>query len=567
MNFAPIINRILTMALGLCAFYTGLLQGEDLKGLVKDAVELSTLDQPGTKPFHLKATYAPSFEHDKDSNRNGTIEIWWESPTRWRRELVSPEFHQVEIVDGEHRWQKNDGDYFPEWLRELAIAIVRPVPLPMDALLDRVEDADVRRFSNQVDIKWDPADEPRDAQSGGNGYIDINAQTRLLMFTGGPGWDGQYRNFDDFHGRLIARIVSSGYVEATAKLEILEDLGTTSPGFFDVTASGGDPVPIDTVVLREDELRQNLLPGSEPFEWPTVKDGPFEGVVWTAAVIDRTGKIREMIPPVADNPATKAAADAGFRSMQFKPFLRDGVPVQAYGKLTVRFKTTRPAGMEAFDTARNYFERARKANFLAGSATAPYHLGADFQIERNDDVQTGRYEDTFLSETEWKREARLGSSRLVRSQSGENHYVLIEGPDASALHLVMVAMEPIPAGDTMTESDWRIQRYSINGVNAIRVCAGPDGPDGELDQARSWGFWFDDSGRLLKAVTSGVEVIPSAAEAYAGVEAARRIDVFKGGKPAMHITIAEIGPADPQVAKSFELKGHEWHRAFTAEVR
>jgi hypothetical protein len=117
---------------------------EDLAGQVKKAIDKSTLDQPGTRPFHLKAAYAPSFERDKDSHREGEAEIWWESPTRWRREVRSPEFHQIAIVDGARQWQKNEGDYFPEWLRELAVAIVRPVPLPMDVLLQRVKTAEVR---------------------------------------------------------------------------------------------------------------------------------------------------------------------------------------------------------------------------------------------------------------------------------------------------------------------------------------------------------------------------------------------------------------------------------------
>jgi hypothetical protein len=36
---------------------------------IKKAVEKSALDQAGTKPFHLKAEIAPSFDRDKDSGR------------------------------------------------------------------------------------------------------------------------------------------------------------------------------------------------------------------------------------------------------------------------------------------------------------------------------------------------------------------------------------------------------------------------------------------------------------------------------------------------------------------
>jgi hypothetical protein len=39
--------------------------------------------------------------------------MWWASPARWRRELRSPEFRQIEIVDGDRDWQKSEGNYFP----------------------------------------------------------------------------------------------------------------------------------------------------------------------------------------------------------------------------------------------------------------------------------------------------------------------------------------------------------------------------------------------------------------------------------------------------------------------
>jgi hypothetical protein len=126
----PRLVRIVVIVLSLCAACPVRGHAEDLAGLVKKAVEKSTLDQPGTKPFHLKAIYAPSFERDKDSHREGEVEIWWESPTRWRREVRSPEFHQLTIVGGVHQWQKNDGAYFPEWLRDSPLLWSTPCRCP-----------------------------------------------------------------------------------------------------------------------------------------------------------------------------------------------------------------------------------------------------------------------------------------------------------------------------------------------------------------------------------------------------------------------------------------------------
>lgn len=557
------------LALFLGFTYTISSRAEDISALVKKAVERSTLDQPGTKPFHLKATYSPSFERDKDSHRVGEVEIWWQSPTKWRREVRSPEFHQIAIVDGAHQWQKNEGDYFPDWLRELALAIVRPVPLSTDVLLQRVKTAEVKHapMAKQTNIEWEATTGFADEQSNGRGYIALMDQTGLLFYTGGPGFGGLYRDFKDFHGRMIPYTVASGYTEVTAKVNVLEDLGSTSAGFFDTNAPGGDAHPIETAVLDETELRQNLLPG-KPFLWPLLADGPLEGAVWTEVVLDRTGKIRESIPPISDNPGLKDAAQQQFRELQFRPVLRNGVPVQAIGRFSVPFKTVRPAGAESFNSARSYFEQGRKLSCLGAGASEPYILHAEFQAANSKGtVETGRYEDTWSSETQWKREVWFGSSHLVRAQNGEKHYVLSEGPEAGLLRFVMLIVEPIPASDTMTESDWRIRRDTVEGAKTIRVFRGPEGPNGELEPGKSQGYWFDENGHLVKSYTSGLEIRPMDLKTYANVLMARRIDVIKDGKVGMRLFVREIAPTDSAASKAFTLKGHEWQRAFTAETR
>jgi len=541
-------------------------RAEDLSGPIRKTVEKSTLDQPGTKPFHLKAAYAPSFERDKASNRVGEVEIWWQSPSKWRREVSAPGFHQVAIVNGDRQWQKNDGDYFPEWLRELAVAIVRPVPLPTDVLVKRLKTGDVRRMARQINVNWDAATEFDNEQANASGGIATNENADLLFYSNGANWGGQYKDFHEFHGRNIAHTVSAGYLEVTAKISVLENLGDTPPGFFDTNAPGGDAQPIDTVLLSVEELGKVTLPAA-PIVWPPVENGPFEGVVWTRVVLDRTGKVRDMISPIADNPGMAEAANAGFRAMQFQPVLRNGIPVQATGIIRVQFKTTRPAGMETFDSAKNYFELGRKASFLAAGATAPYSLHAEFQVGTKDGLQTGRYEDTWISATEWRREVWFGPSHLVKTQSGDNRYVLAEGTQSGMLRLVMQLIEPLPAEDTMTESDWRIRRETLGGLKTVRVFRGSEGPNGELEPGKSQGFWFDEGGRLVKSYTNGFELRPSAAQEYGGVLVARQIDVLKDGQVVMRINVKDVGVPDASIAKGFELKGHEWQRAFTSEVR
>jgi len=42
--------------------------------------------------------------------------------------------------------------------------------------------------------------------------------------------------------------------------------------------------------------------------------------------------------------------------------------------------------------------------------------------------------------------------------------------------------------------------------------------------------------------------------------------VLKDGELEVELLVNENGPADSVAAKDFKLKGHEWQRAFTAEV-
>ncbi len=539
---------------------------EDLAKEFRKAVERSTLDQQGTKPFHLKAVLAPSFERDKESGRTGEVEIWWASPTQWRREVRSPEFHQIEIVNGANDWQKNDGGYFPEWLRETAVELINPVP-PLDQVLEQAKRAEERRMGRMTNLSWTTPSGTAEIPDILRSSIALDNTTGLLLYAGGLGWGGEFKEYASFHGRMVARSVNVGTPQVTAKVIALEDLGEIPAGFFDASAQGGDTEPLRTVLLDETSLRKNLIPPG-PLSWPPLQDGPLEGNVTTKIVVDRDGKVREFETFVSENPGINEAGKQVIAAMRFKPFVVNGSAVQVMSQLTVPFKTVRPAGVETFESARTYFERGRHAGFLAAGNGAPYVLHVEFEAKsKAGTVEKGRYEDTWVSGTQWRREAWFGNSRYVRSRSGDKGYVLAEGPDAALLRLVFGILEPIPATDTFVESDWRIKRDSVNGARTVRVLAGYESPEGKLDPEQARGYWFDDTGMLVKTYLGGLETRRSEFEDFSGVKTARRIDVLRDEKLAMRIRVTEISPAGTMPAKTFEVPGHEWTRAFTAEVR
>jgi hypothetical protein len=471
---------------------------------VRKAVERSTLNQPGTKPFHLKAVLAPSFERDRESNRTGEVEIWWASPTQWRREVRSPEFHQIAIVNGQREWQKNEGDYFPEWLRETCVALIEPIP-SLDQVLQQVKESEVRRLLGTTHFSWAIMSTDGNVEKGMGAGISVKDSTGLLLYGTGLGWSGEYKDYQNFHGRMVARTVSVGSPQVTAKVTTLEDLREVPPGFFDPAVSGGDPSPLRTEVVEEKALRINLLPG-EPVTWPPLKDGPLEGAITTEIVVDRNGKVRELGSILSDNPGLSETAGKIIGSMKFSPYSQNGTPVQVVSRITMAFKTVRPVGLETFDSAHNYFERGRQVSFLAAGKGPAYVLRATFQARvAAGTLETGQYVDTWKSDEEWRREATIGKSRFVRARNGETRYQLSDGPDAGLLRMVLKAIEPIPAIDTFVESDWRIKRDTVDGEKTIRVLAGYESPDGELDPEKARGYWFDENGKLVKTFFNGIE--------------------------------------------------------------
>src|SRR5580704_16171829 len=209
---------------------------DDPERTVKKAAEHSTLNQAGTKPFHLKAVIASSRERDRGSNRTGEVEIWWASPTQWRREVRSPEFHQIAIVNGGREWQKNEGEYFPEWLRETSRALIEPVPLSNEAL-KQVKDAEVKRLMGSTYFSWTMMSTDGKVEKGMGAGLAVKDSTGLLLYGSGLGWGGSYKDYKNFNGRMVAQTVSVGSPEVTAKVTTLEDLRDIPPGFFDAEAT------------------------------------------------------------------------------------------------------------------------------------------------------------------------------------------------------------------------------------------------------------------------------------------------------------------------------------------
>jgi hypothetical protein len=140
---------------------------------------------------------------------------------------------------------------------------------------------------------------------------------------------------------MVAMTVEHGTPEVTARVTTLEELRDRPPGIFDANAGGGDVPTLETVIVEERVLRKSLLP-MDPVVWPPLKEGLQEGVMTTVIVVDRAGRVREIGTIVTDNNAMSDAARKFIATMQFTPYLQNGVPVQVVSRITMPFKASRP---------------------------------------------------------------------------------------------------------------------------------------------------------------------------------------------------------------------------------
>jgi hypothetical protein len=104
-------------------------------------------------------------------------------------------------------------------------------------------------------------------------------------------------------------------------------------------------------------------------------------------------------------------------------------------------------------------------------------------------------------------------------------------------------------------------------VRTVRVFAGYESPEGVPDPVHARGFWFDETGRLLKSFSSGLETQRSEFQDFNGIQIAHQVSVLENNAIAMMIEVSQVLPGLAGNSESFDLRGHKHTRALTDEVR
>ncbi len=330
-----------------------------------------TLVAPGSTPFHLKATIAAQGEPNK-----GEIEIYWMAPDKWRRTITTEEFSQTVVVNGDRISEQDSEDYFPLWLQTLANAMVDP-----EKILSAFRQGD-------------------HAYTKANGASSESGRTCFGPSVCGMGPFGlqetvetaghsvTFMEYRDFDGKRIAHLLSHridpGY-SVTAKIVELKELKHPDASLFQVPESKqGDGRLLQSIAVSEEDFRKNASESSEII-WPQVLDGATTGPASFYVSVDCTGRVREVLPIATANERSNESAISQIMKWKFKPFVKDGKPVQAESILSFTLNTRAygPAGplkdAEVRKLVTNAVEPTVAPGTVPAGTTKTLRIAVDFE--------------------------------------------------------------------------------------------------------------------------------------------------------------------------------------------
>lgn len=287
----------------------------------------AVLTEPGAVPFHLGATITER----ADFNEHIDLEMYWASPTKWKRTITSQNFSQTLVVNGDKVFEEESDDYFPIGLQALATALVDPRPALQ---------------------AWRPGDELLTKANGAaaeSGMVCFNQQRTmcgmsrfgLMESIGAPGQSFTFTDYKPFKGKRVARSVMYKIDQGDslqARVTELEEIKKIDDKLFAIDHPTPKEKQLRVEILTQKQLGALAL---QPMEiiWPQVLDGRTSGRTSYFVSIDRMGQVRDVLPLDVEIERANDSARRQIMRWKFKPFLEDGVPAQVSGVVQFNFNT------------------------------------------------------------------------------------------------------------------------------------------------------------------------------------------------------------------------------------
>jgi hypothetical protein len=318
----------------LVVLSTSLAASDSLADLPKRAIERSQITAVGSKPFVLKAKVV-EITNLANTNYQAEIDEYWLAPNKWRRSVRTSNFSETLIVNGDKTSEQLTGDYYPNWLRTIVMAIFDPGERLQGVELARSSDNPVfggtqvcRRFTYMAGV----------VPVSNKVFSSFCFNDGLIDWIGAPGYGVGYKNYKHFAGKQVARTITEGIESGTeleATVKELTELKSSDESQFAIQETN---TPLQTIMTDEATLRR-LGVNVPDIVWPTVRSGADKGTLSLYVCLDRAGHVREIYELNSSNPGLSDVARDQVMKWQFKPATNQGAAVQVESILTFAFQT------------------------------------------------------------------------------------------------------------------------------------------------------------------------------------------------------------------------------------
>jgi hypothetical protein len=311
-----------------------------LAEVAEHAIDQSKLTVPAGTPFHLKATIVETT--NPRSEYKGEIEEYWACPDRWRRSVISPNFSQTLIVNGNDISEDDQGDYLPLWLDNLVTAIFDPLPMAdqlkqLAAQMQRPSGSEHSSVCSRLETKVGTPT----AQNSAFLVFCFQGSNGLLQSVVTPGYEVSFDAYRKFKNKYVAHRLTMDPEPGTtieAKITDLAELKDTGEASFTVERPSAPSVRLRSIRVSEATLRSLGL-STPDIIWPSVRSGKTSGVLSMFVSVDRNGRVRETWPLNSDNAGLEDPAREQVMRWRFKTATSDGAPVQVESVITLAFST------------------------------------------------------------------------------------------------------------------------------------------------------------------------------------------------------------------------------------
>jgi hypothetical protein len=280
---------------------------------------------------------------NRESPYQGTIEEWWASPDEWRFEATAKGgMRQTVVVAGGRRTEKDEGSYFPLWLRMFVNALDTPIPNAQawsasGITIDQITMPDGRKSDAcaRAQSKIGTGDRATDAFT----VVCFDGEGRLKSYVS-PGTGMEFADYRGFGKKQIAHTLSSDPEPGTklvGKVQVLEELKGANDNLFTLLESNDKRFRSAHV---NSEQMERMIEGNPPIKWPAVHSGNTKGKLAIYIATDSEGNVQEAWPLNSDNAGLEDPARAQVMKWKLKPAVdKDGNKLQVEGGIGFAFDT------------------------------------------------------------------------------------------------------------------------------------------------------------------------------------------------------------------------------------